>query len=301
MEQSDSPNQDARAGTEGPLRSPSNLLAFRDIGFITRNALRPVRLQLELLKPELIQNEEGIRSTIAVFGSSRIPSPEEADRFQQVVAEEIREEPDNPEVIRRARTAESLVEKAKYYKEAKRFAELVSMSCQVNGECDFVIVTGGGPGIMEAANRGAFEAGAKSIGLNITLPMEQEANPYITPELCFKFHYFAVRKMHFLLRAKALVVFPGGFGTLDELFETLTLIQTRKMEHMPIVLFGREFWETLINWQYLVDQGVISQKDLDLFSYVDTAEEAWKVISDHFKANGELNDSEPPGTGMKEK
>jgi hypothetical protein len=260
------------------VRSPSNLLAYRDIGFITRNALRPVRLQLELLKPEMIQNEEGIRSTIAVFGSARIPSPEEAAHLRQLAQEELGRAPDSEEARRRLAQVERLAAKSKYYEEARRLTHLCTKECQANSHADFVVVTGGGPGIMEAANRGAYEARGKSIGLNITLPMEQGANPYITPELSFTFHYFAIRKMHFLLRAKALVVFPGGFGTFDELFETLTLIQTEKMEYVPVVLFGRDFWENAINFEFLVDEGMISPEDLRLFSYVETADEAWEQI-----------------------
>lgn len=289
--------------TEKKIRSPSNLLAFRDIGFITRNALRPVRLQLELLKPELIQNEEGIRSTIAVFGSARIPSPEDADYMRQKARDKLAESPDDPAVQREARILENLAKKSRYYQEARKFSRLVSEACQRDAKCDFVICTGGGPGIMEAANRGAHEVGAKSIGLNITLPHEQEANPYITNELCFRFHYFAIRKMHFLLRAKALVVFPGGFGTFDELFETLTLIQTTKMEYVPVVLFGQEFWNRAVNFEFLVEEGVISPGDLNLFSIVETAEEAWEFLTRYFKnghamkAAGEIAADDPAETG----
>ncbi len=272
--------------SEKKVRSPSNLLAFRDVGFITRNALRPVRLQLELLKPELIQNEENIKSTIAVFGSARIPSPEDSDYMMQKAEDKLKQSPDDPEVLREVNILKSLAKKTKYYQEARKFSQLVSQACQKDSTCDHVVVTGGGPGIMEAANRGAYEIGAKSIGLNITLPFEQEANAYITPELCFKFHYFAIRKMHFLLRAKALVVFPGGFGTFDELFETLTLIQTHKMKYVPVILFGREFWSQAVNFDFLVQEGVISPKDLDLFSYVETAEEAWEQLTSYFK-NGD--------------
>ena len=287
MEPIHSSRADADQEQRKKIRSPSNLLAFRDIGFITRNALRPVRLQLELLKPELIMNEENIRSTIAVFGSARIPSPEDAELLRQKARDEASKSPDDPEVQRRGRILEALADKSKYYEEARKFSQLVSRACQKDVECSHVVITGGGPGIMEAANRGAYEIGAKSIGLNITLPHEQDANPYISPELCFQFHYFAIRKMHFLLRARALVVFPGGFGTLDELFETLTLIQTQKMKAVPVILFGKEFWSRAVNFDFLVDEGVISPADLDLFSYVETAEEAWSILLEHFKNGGE--------------
>jgi uncharacterized protein (TIGR00730 family) len=228
---------------------PSHRLAFEDVEFLHRDELRPVRLQLELLKPELLQQEQGIVSTIVVFGSART-SPDGNG--------------------------------SQYYEEARQFAALVSEHCQARGIRKFVITTGGGPGIMEAANRGAHDVGAKSIGLNIEIPHEQVPNPYITPELCFSFHYFALRKMHFLLRAKALVIFPGGFGTLDELFDALTLIQTEKMERMPIVLVGSEYWHNVLNLDYMVEQGTISPEDVQILSYVDNAEEAWKVIRDAY-------------------
>lgn len=224
---------------------PSHRLAYEDVEFLHREELRPLRLQLELLKPELLQQEQGVVSTIVVFGSARTDPGGRG---------------------------------ARYYEEARRFAAMVSEHCQARGIRKFVITTGGGPGIMEAANRGAHEVGAKSIGLNIEIPHEQVPNPYVTPELCFSFHYFAIRKMHFLLRAKALVIFPGGFGTLDELFDALTLIQTGKMEPMPVVLVGNEYWSNVLNLDYMVEQGTISGQDLDIISHVDTAEEAWQVI-----------------------
>ncbi len=238
---------------------PSHRLAFEDVEFLSIEELRPVRLQLELLKPELLQAEQGIVSTIVVFGSARTPSPEEVEKNGA---------PDSGQ--------------DRYYEEARRFAGMVSEYCQALGIRKFVITTGGGPGIMEAANRGAHEVGGKSIGLNIKIPAEQVPNPFITPELCFNFHYFAVRKMHFLMRAKALVVFPGGFGTLDELFDALTLIQTGKMEPMPIVMVGSEYWRRLLDLEHMVEQGTITAKDLDLVTYVDTAEEAWQTIRDAY-------------------
>jgi uncharacterized protein (TIGR00730 family) len=204
-----------------------------------RVELRPVRLQLELLKPELIMQEQGVQSTVVVFGGTRVVERAEAERRLQAATEALAKKPNDPKLVRGVRIAENVLRKAHFYDEAREFAALVSGQCQIDHQCDYVICTGGGPGIMEAANRGAFEVGAKSIGLNITLPFEQEPNSFISPELCFEFKYFAIRKMHFLMRAKAMVAFPGGFGTMDELFEALTLIQTRRMQPIPVVLFGR--------------------------------------------------------------
>ena len=245
-------------------------LAFTDTDFLLRDELRPVRMQLELLKPELVQREQGIESTIVIFGSARILSPEQA-RSQLAEAEQAAD----TTAIARAQAALAM---SHYYDEARRFAALVT-DRSATLETPIYVVTGGGPGIMEAGNRGAFEVGGKSIGLNIVLPHEQEPNPYITPELCFQFHYFALRKMHFVMRSIALVCFPGGFGTLDELFETMTLIQTRKSRARPILLFGRAFWEKLIDFQHLVDTGMINAADLNLFHFVETAEEAWERLS----------------------
>ncbi len=264
-------------------KSPSYVKAYEDIAFLNRDELRPVRLQLELLKPELTQGEHGIHSTIVVFGGTRV-GPAEVTRTKiKDLERRVKARPHDKTLAKQLAVARRLLAKAKYYDEARKFAALVSSTCQLDGQCDFVIVTGGGPGIMEAANRGAFDVGAKSIGLNITLPREQQPNPYITPELCFQFRYFAIRKMHFLLRAKALVIFPGGFGTLDELFEALTLVQTKKMPPLPIVLFGREFWEKVLNFQFLVDEGVIDSADAKLIHYVESAEEAWNYIQNFSK------------------
>ena len=229
--------------------SPAYALAFNDRDFLCREDLRPVRLQLELLKPELYMNEAGVESTVVMFGGARIPEPAHKDR---------------------ART-ETLAELSRYYDEARTFARLVTERARPGED---IIVTGGGPGVMEAGNRGAAEAGGRSIGLNIVLPHEQAPNAYVTPELCFNFHYFAIRKMHFLMRARAICVFPGGFGTLDELFESLTLIQTGRMEQVPFLLFGRDFWQRIINWESLAEAGTISPEDLSLFRFVETAEEA---------------------------
>ncbi len=260
-------------------RSPSYRRADQDVDFLTRDDLRPVRLQLELLKPELIQQEQGIRSTIVVFGSSRLTDPPKATARLADAEARLARNPQDVGIQRAVAVARRQVELAPYYDLAREFGRLVSSACQAGGGCEFVIVTGGGPGLMEAANRGAADVGAKSIGLNIVLPHEQEPNPYITPTLCFQFRYFALRKMHFLLRAKALVAFPGGFGTLDELFETLTLLQTKKVVGVSVVLVGKAFWEKLINWPMLVEAGLISPEDLRLFHYAESAQEIWDFIA----------------------
>ncbi len=237
-------------------RAPAYRLAFADSDFLCRDELRPVRLQLELLKPEMMLDAQGIESTIVMFGGARIPAPAQKDT---------------------ART-QTLADLSRFYDEARDFARLMTEKSKKSGGLENVIVTGGGPGVMEAGNRGAVDAGGQSIGLNIVLPHEQAPNEYVTPDLCFNFHYFAIRKMHFLMRAKAICVFPGGFGTLDELFEALTLIQTGRMERVPFLLFGREFWEKIINWDALSDAGTISGDDLELFKFVETAEEAIEAI-----------------------
>jgi uncharacterized protein (TIGR00730 family) len=261
--------------------SSSYILAHKDTEFLERDELRPIRIGLELLKPELIQREEGVQSTIVVFGSARLQDPDTMAQALHKAEEEAARSPDDPAIRQQVAIARRQLALSKYYNVAREFGRLVSSTCQIGGHCDYVVVTGGGPGIMEAANRGAADVNAKSIGLNITLPREQYPNPYITPALNFQFRYFAVRKMHFLIRAKALVAFPGGFGTLDELFETLTLLQTGKTESVIVVLVGRDFWERLINWQLLVDCGLIAQQDLQLFHYAETAQEAWDLIARH--------------------
>ena len=251
-------------------------LAYQDTAFLLRDELRPVRLQLELLKPELILQEQHIESTVVVFGSARILDPETAE-FQLVSAQaEYEENHDDKTLARKVEVARKALDNSRYYDEARKLGHLISIN---TGKDKLVVVTGGGPGIMEAANRGAHEAGIPSIGMNIPLPHEQAPNPYITPDLNFQFHYFAIRKMHLLMRAKSLVAFPGGFGTLDELFETLTLIQTHKVHPIPVLLFGRAFWERIVNFEALVDEGTISPEDLDLFVFVETAEEAWETIA----------------------
>jgi len=265
--------------------SPSYRLAYRDHDFLLRDELRPVRLQLELLKPELILKEHEIENTVVIFGSTRIPEPKVAHKQLSEAEAEASKDPTNELITRKVKIARSIVVKSKYYEEARRLASLISQASKISGNPNYVVVTGGGPGIMEAANRGAHDLGAENIGLNIVLPFEQKPNEYITPELCFQFHYFAIRKMHFLIRAKALVVFPGGFGTLDELFETLTLIQTRKIRPIPVLIFGREFWERIITFDAMVEEGTVSAEDIELFKYVDTAEEAWEIISITYNAS----------------
>lgn len=252
--------QDMEAANRIPdtaqTRAPAYRLAFNDRDFMAREDLRPVRLQLELLKPQLVMDERGIESTIVLFGGARIPRPEDKAS---------------------ART-KTLADLSVYYDEARRFAKaMTERSLKSYGRED-VIITGGGPGVMEAGNRGADDAGGQSIGLNIVLPHEQAPNEFVTPDLCFNFHYFAIRKMHFLMRAKAICVFPGGFGTLDEMFEALTLIQTQRMKPIPFLLFGRTFWEGVINWNALAEAGTISSDDLSLFQFVETADEALAAI-----------------------
>ncbi len=254
-------DEDRRAAEQIPdtpqTRAPSYRLAFADEDFLLRPELRAVRLQLELLKPQLMLDEAGVETTIVLFGGARIPEPAKAGE---------------------ARTP-ALAELSRFYEEARRFAQLATEASLVESRGRRgVIVTGGGPGVMEAGNRGAQEAGGRSVGLNIVLPHEQAPNAYVTPDLCFNFHYFAIRKMHFLMRAEAVCVFPGGFGTLDEMFEALTLIQTGRMAKVPFLLFGRAFWEEVINWDALARAGTISPEDLDLFVYVETAEEALEAI-----------------------
>ena len=261
----------ARTVPDSPQgRSTAYRLAFADPDFIMRDELRPVRLQLELLKPELLMSEYGVESTIVLFGGARIPEPAHKDR---------------------ART-KTLAGLSQHYDEARRLARMMTERSIASGHRRDVIVTGGGPGVMEAGNRGAAEAGGVSIGLNIVLPHEQQPNAYVTPDLCFNFHYFGIRKMHFLMRARAVVVFPGGFGTLDELFETLTLVQTGRMKRVPIVLFGEEFWRRIVNWEALADAGTIADEDLELFRFVETAEEAIDLI-DNWPEAGTKRDFVP--------
>ncbi|SEW30020.1 hypothetical protein SAMN05444851_2840 [Aliiroseovarius sediminilitoris] len=252
--------QDRKAAHHTPdtpqTRAQAYKLAYDDQEFMCRDDLRPVRWQLELMKPELLMQEYGVDSTVVLFGGARIPEPAKKDT---------------------ART-QTLADLSRFYDEAREFARLMTLRSKVNNHRENVIVTGGGPGVMEAGNRGAADAGGVSIGLNIVLPHEQAPNEYVTPDLCFNFHYFAIRKMHFLMRAEAIAIFPGGFGTLDEMFESLTLIQTGRMKRVPFLLFGREFWTRIVNWEALADAGTISPDDLDLFRFVETAQEAIEVI-----------------------
>jgi len=266
--------QDREASHDMPdteqTRAPAYRLAFDDEDFMCRDELRPVRLQLELLKPELLMAEYGIQSTVVLFGGARIPEPAK----------------------KAAARTKTLADLSKHYDEAREFSRLMTLRAKLTDYREDVIVTGGGPGVMEAGNRGAVDAGGVSIGLNIVLPHEQAPNEYVTPDLCFNFHYFAIRKMHFLMRAKALAVFPGGFGTLDELFESLTLIQTGRMKQIPILLFGEEFWRSIVNWDALADAGTISADDLELFRFVETAQEAMDTI-DNWKGAGEKRGAIP--------
>ncbi|WP_230782115.1 TIGR00730 family Rossman fold protein [Sphingomonas sp. Leaf37] len=251
---------------------PAYKLAFQDMDFLLREDLRPIRFQLELLKPELLLEEAQIASTFVMYGSARIPEPAKAQAMLELATDD----------VSRA-IAERLVAKSRYYDVARELAQIASrVPRDQAGMRQFVVCSGGGPSIMEAANRGATDVGAESIGLNIVLPHEQAPNPYVTPSLSFQFHYFALRKMHFLLRARALAAFPGGFGTFDELFELLTLIQTGKIKPIPVLLFGREFWEKVVNFQALVDEGVVSARDLGIFTYVESAEEAWDVVRNFY-------------------
>jgi hypothetical protein len=280
---SDSLTPDDRAALlQEIFDSPSYRIAYKDADFMESEDLRPVRLQLELLKPEYYLRKHDIESTIVVFGSARVLSPKDAQARLRQASDHAARNPDDPQARKALDTAARQVRYSHYYEEARRFAAMVSRRFQVNSSCQFVVITGGGPGIMEAGNRGAFDVDAKSIGLNITLPHEQAPNPFITPALCFHFNYFALRKMHFLMRARALVSFPGGFGTLDELFEALTLVQTGKMPRMPIVLVGREFWTRLVNLDFMVEEGMISEEDRNLVSIVETAEEIMAELENFY-------------------
>ena len=259
---------ESQAPDTAQTRDSAYRLAFRDTEFLLREELRPVRFQLELLKCEMLLEEAGIGSTLVCYGSARIPAPEQAEAALATAT-----------TPQRRKVVERLIANSKYYEEARKLGKLAG-TCNIveDGKRQFVICSGGGPSIMEAANRGAMEAGAETIGLNIVLPHEQAPNEYVTPHLSFQFHYFALRKMHFLLRARAVAVFPGGFGTLDEFMELLTLIQTGKMKPIPILLFGREYWNKVVNFEAMADEGVINHADLELFRWCETAEEAWGHI-----------------------
>lgn len=264
------------------MTHPSYRLAYLDQDYIQREDLRPLRLELELLKPEMLLLERGIKSTTVVFGGTQVVSREQANELMDEAKAAMEKDPEAHESKRLMIRAERTLAKSKYYEDCREFARIVTEHAIKAGDGEFIIKTGGGPGIMEAANRGAYEAGGDSIGLNIELPFEQEPNPYITPGMCFQFNYFAIRKMHFLLRAKALICFPGGFGTLDELFTTLTLCQTGRMQDVPIILYSKDYWNSIIDFQFLADEGVIQDRHLDLFQYTETPQETWKVIADFY-------------------
>jgi len=267
----------AQAAESPQTVNPAYTLAFQDMDFLLREDLRPVRFQLELLKPELLLEQANIATTFVFYGSARIPEPSKADALIEAAAT------DHQRLV-----AERLKAKSKYYDEARELARRVSrIKPDPEGRRQFVVCSGGGPSIMEAANRGACDEGQESIGLNIVLPHEQMPNEYVTPDLSFRFHYFALRKMHFLLRARAVAVFPGGYGTFDEAFELLTLVQTGKVRRMPIMFFGREYWDRVVNFQALVDEGVIAAADLDLFTFCETAEEAWDCVCDYYAGTEE--------------
>ncbi len=269
------------------LQSPSYLPADQDADFLRRDDVRAARLGMDYLKPELTLEEHDIRHTIVVFGSTRIVEPAAARRRVEALQAALVEKPEDPELQRALRAAQHVQDRSRYYEVAREFGRLVGRSNEEIIDDHIAVMTGGGPGIMEAANRGAYEVGAKSIGLNITLPHEQYPNPYITPDLCLSFHYFALRKLHFLHRAKALVAFPGGYGTLDEVFETLTLVQTRKIDPLPIILVGAEFWSRAVDFNFLVDEGAIDPEDKDLFWVAETAQDIWDQIVKWHRVNGE--------------
>jgi len=275
--------REAVAHADAQQQHPSYRLAFADDDFLMQDELRHVRLQLEYLKPQLVLEQHKVDATVVVFGSARFVSPEIAASQLASAQQRLLREGDTADVQQALQRAKRHVRTSRYYQQAQRFAELVTEHSKSCPRHALTIISGGGPGVMEAANRGAYQAGGKSIGLNIVLPHEQQPNPYITPEFCFQFHYFAIRKMHFLQRARALVAFPGGFGTLDELFETLTLLQTGKASKVPVVLFDEQFWRRLINFELLVEEGLISETDLQLIHFVDSAEQAWQLICECYQ------------------
>ncbi len=273
-----SDDPEAMARVKAIMESPGYRQADEDLDFLQADETRGVRLQIDYLKTEHLLETHGVKHTIVVFGSTRIVEPSAARRKAAAISEALARNPDDEALRRRLEIAERIVQKSRYYEVAREFARIVGRSGSGPEDTRLTLMTGGGPGIMEAANRGAFDVGAKSAGLNITLPHEQYPNPYISPELCVRFHYFALRKLHFLLRARALVAFPGGYGTLDELFETLTLVQTRTIRPLPVILVGEEYWQRAFDVDFLVDEGVIDAEDRDLFWYAETAEEIWEGI-----------------------
>ncbi len=269
------------------LESPSYRLADADVAFLNLDETRGVRLQLDYWKPELLLEQHGIRQTIVVFGSTRIPEPRAACRQVDDLRRQCADAPDDVRLARELAVAERILAKSGYYEVSREFGRLVGTAGRGAAGGDLVVMTGGGPGMMEAANRGAYDAGADTVGLNINLPQKQFPNPYITPELCFQFHYFALRKLHFLMRARALVAFPGGYGTFDEVFETLALIQTRTIKPVPVVLVGERYWRQAFNVDFLVDEGVIESEDRDLFWFAETAQEIWDGILHWYKLSGQ--------------
>ncbi|MCX4027777.1 TIGR00730 family Rossman fold protein [Endozoicomonas sp. SM1973] len=271
------------------MASSAFRLAYDDKAFVLRDEMRPVRLLLELSKTELILNDHNINNTVVMFGSARMLRPKKAKKQLFEAKQLLAQQPSNPDFKRQYKQAKIRQQQTDYYIQARALAKIITEQSMLGDIPNLYVITGGGPGIMEAANRGANDAKGKSVGLNIILPEEQQPNPYITPELCFRFHYFAMRKMHFLLRAKALVVFPGGFGTLDELFETLTLVQTKKIKPMPILLFGKAYWQRLLNWNVLTEEGMINEDDLNYFSYVESVNQAWEIIEKHVKGLRKLH------------
>jgi len=260
------------------MQSPTYKMAEKDTEFLSSYETRGIRLELDYLKAELKMKEYGIEHTIAVFGSARIVEKSTALKRLKAIQEKLDKKENDRALLRELYVAERMVGKSIYYEDARKFGQIVGKSGQGVEDCRVTLMTGGGPGIMEAANRGAYDVGAKSIGLNIKLPHEQYPNPYVTPDLCFLFHYFAIRKLHFLNRAKALVVYPGGFGTFDELFETLTLLQTKKSANIPVALVGKSYWTKALDFEFLKDEGVIAPEDLEIFKFVDNANEAWDYI-----------------------
>jgi uncharacterized protein (TIGR00730 family) len=278
---------DAPRRIQAILDSPGYRQADQDVSFLNLDETRGVRLQIDYLKPEMLLQQHGIQHTIVIFGSTRIPEPAAAQRRVAALRAQLDADPGNVDLQRRIGIAQRILAKSHYYEVAREFGRLVGKAGAGSDGSRLVVMTGGGPGVMEAANRGAFDVAAKSIGLNINLPHEQYPNPYMTPDLCFRFHYFALRKLHFLLRTRALVAFPGGYGTFDELFETLTLVQTRKIKPVPIVLVGESYWRQAFNVDFLVEEGVIDAEDRELFWFAETAEEIWDGILHWHEANGE--------------
>jgi uncharacterized protein (TIGR00730 family) len=280
--------EDAEAPTkvERILQSASYRRADEDTEFLNSEETRGVRLQIDYLKPQILLDRHGVEHTIVVFGGTRILEPAAAAQDVETLQRALRERPADGELAGRLARAERILAKSHYYEVAREFGRLVAEAGEGPEDCRIVVMTGGGPGVMEAANRGAHDTGAKTVGLNIDLPHEQYPNPYVTPELCFRFHYFALRKLHFLLRAKALVAFPGGLGTFDELFETLTLIQTRKIEPIPVVLVGRDYWRRAFDIEFLRDEGVIDPEDTELFWFAEEASEIWEGILSWYASNG---------------